>query len=58
MLFANSWLYVRLHGGPVNSSYQRTPLHWAADGDHVDTVRCLVDKGADINVKERDGASE
>ena len=25
-----------------------TPLHFAAGGGHVDTVRYLVDKGADI----------
>ena len=35
----------------VNSPHQETPLHWAAYGGHVETVRCLVDKGADTNIK-------
>ena len=30
----------------------------AANGGHVDTVRCLVEKGAVINIKEKQGASE
>ena len=29
-----------------------TPLYWAAEKGHVDTVRCLVDNRADINIKE------
>ena len=28
-----------------------TPLHLAARAGHVDTVRCLVEQGAYINVK-------
>ena len=35
----------------VNSPHQETPLHWAAYEGHVETVRCLVDKGADTNIK-------
>ena len=34
-----------------NSPHQGTPLHWAADRGNVDTVRCLFDKGAEINIK-------
>ena len=54
-----SWLYaigyLAVQGGPCsicffNSPHQRTPLHRAAEGGHVDIVRCLVDKGADINI--------
>ena len=35
-----------------------TPLHLAAWGGHVDTVRYLIDKGADTNIKEILGVSE
>ena len=41
-----------------NSLHQRAPLHWAAGEDHVDAVRCLVDKGADINIKNGHSVSE
>ena len=34
------------------SSHQMTPLHWAPGTDHVDTVTCLVNKGANINTKD------
>ena len=30
---------------------QKTPLHVAAEGGHTDTVKCLVDGKADMNVK-------
>ena len=32
--------------------HQKTPLHLAAYAGHVDIVRCLVDKGADFNIKD------
>ena len=35
-----------------------TPLHCAAPHGHVDVVRYLVDKGADLNIKDEDGVSE
>jgi len=38
--------------------HQETPLHSAAYRDHVDTVAFLVDKGAEVNIKdEEDGVS-
>ena len=40
------------------SLYQLTALHLAAVAGHVDTVRCLADKGADVNTKECNGVSE
>ena len=35
-----------------------TPLHKAAIRGHVDTVQCLLDKRADIHIKDDDGVSE
>ena len=34
---------------------QRTPLHVAASKGHDYTVECLVEKGANINIKDKDG---
>ena len=55
--------YLVIHDGPcsmlfINSPYQWTPLQFAACEDRVDTVRCLVDKGADLNIKDKFGVSE
>jgi ankyrin repeat protein len=33
----------------------RTPLHWACRGVHLDVVKFLVDKGADVNAEEYGG---
>ena len=41
-----------------NSPYQCTPLHLAAYRGLLDTVRLLVDKGADTTIKNEDGVSE
>ena len=30
----------------------------AADRGHVDTLRCLIDKGADTSIGDRNGVSE
>ena len=36
-----------------------TPLHLAAKAGHVNTVRCLVEQGADINIRGHNcGVSE
>ena len=37
------------------SLHQKVPLHMAAEEGHKDIVECLVDKGADINIKNNDG---
>ena len=37
--------------------YQRTPLHIAARENYERTVECLADKGAGINIKDKDGVS-
>ena len=37
--------------------HQWTPLYMAAEGGHEEMVRFLVDKGADINIKDNNGVS-
>ena len=37
--------------------YQRTPLHIATREGHENTAKCLVKKGADISIKDKDGVS-
>ena len=48
--------YLAIYGAPCStcftSSHQMTPLHWAPGIDHVDTVTCLVDKGANTSTKD------
>ena len=39
----------------IISPTQRTPLHIAAEGGHVNTVKSLVNNRADINIKDNDG---
>ena len=36
---------------------QRTPLHIAVEEDKIDTVECLVNKRADINIEDNGGVS-
>ena len=40
------------------SPHQDTPLHIAARNGHTDTVQCLIDKGAGINIKNSYRVSE
>ena len=42
----------------VASPHQWTPLYCAALEGHVDTVQVLIEKGADINVKNNVGVRE
>jgi len=37
---------------------QKTALHCAAEDGDVDTVKHLVDHGANANIKDLDGVSE
>lgn len=39
------------------SLYQCTPLHVTAHNGHDFTVDCLVMKGADVNIKNKNGVS-
>ena len=39
----------------VTFSYQRTPLHVAASKGRDYTVKCLVKKGADMDIKDNKG---
>ena len=41
----------------VTFSYQQTPLHVAASSGHDYTVECLVMKGANMNIKDKNGVS-
>ena len=34
-----------------------THLHLAVEGNHMKTVKYLIDKGADINIKDDSGVS-
>lgn len=43
--------------GFIYYSNQKTPLHLAAVEGHVDTVKYLVNKGVDINIKDINGVS-
>ena len=42
----------------VTFSYQQTPLHVAARKGRDYTVECLVEKGAEKNIKDKKGVSE
>ena len=41
----------------IVSLHQRTPLHMAAEGGHMDTVKYLVKKQTNINTKDVDEVS-
>ena len=49
--------YLTIHGvfstWFINSFHQITPLHRAANAGHLETVRCLAEKGAVINIKDK-----
>ena len=49
--------------GPISTCFfnffhQATPLHSAAHEGHVDTVKCLADRGADIDIHTNNGVIE
>ena len=52
-------LYIRPTGHSyVLSPHQWSPLHWAADGGHVNVVKFLVEKEANLHSEDDDGVSE
>ena len=51
-----------LHGSHLIISYflsfhQMTPLHLAAESDHIKVVKYLFEQGADINIQDDNGVS-
>ena len=40
------------------SLHQRTPLHIAAKENYERTAECIIDQGADTNIKDNDGVRE
>jgi ankyrin repeat protein len=31
---------------------ERTPLHWACAKEHLEGISCLLEHGADVNIKD------
>ena len=58
--FQNLYMYTNLTGcsNLVPSPNQVTPLHCATIAGKESTVQLLIEKGADINVKDNDGVRE
>ena len=53
------YLPVDIHSGPcyILSPHQWSPLHWAAREGHVNTVKCLVENGAEVNSEDYNGVN-
>jgi ankyrin repeat protein len=46
------------HGATINTTNSPnglSPLHWAVMGDHKEVAKLLMDKGADVNARSREG---
>ena len=41
----------------ILSPHQWSPLHWAAREGHVNTVKCLVENGAEVNNEDYNGVN-
>ena len=57
-VYKANWTLIVDHVIFVLSPHQMSPLHWAADGGHIDTVKCLIEKGAEVNSQDETGVSE
>ena len=53
-VFQANWIF-KVHALSLD---QMSPLHWAADKGHVNTVKCLVEKGGEVNSKDGGGVSK
>ena len=58
VVYKTNWSFIVDHVILVPSHHQMPPLHWAADGGQVHTVKYLIDKGAEVNSKDGAGVSE
>ena len=47
-----------IHVIVVPSPHQMSPLHWAAVEGHTNTVKCLVEEGANLNCQDNAAVSE
>jgi len=43
------------HSVNVVDAVGNTPLHWAASGGHIDTVKLLLKNGVDVNALNKNG---
>ena len=57
-VYYGNWTFIVDHVIFVLSHHQISPLHWAADGGHVNIVMCLIEKGAEVNSQDEFGVSE
>ena len=57
-VYKANWTLIVDHVIFVLSPHQMSPLHWATDGGHIDTVKCLIEKGAEVNSQGGVGVSE
>ena len=56
--FVHVYLGIGVTTFQICFSHQWTPLHLVADNGHLETATLLVGKGADINVRDKDGVCE
>lgn len=47
--------WVRFKDGEPPADEESTPLHFAAEGDFVPVIAALIEKGADVNARNRFG---
>ena len=52
-VYKGNWSFIVDHVIFVLSYHQMSPLHWAAVKGHVNTVKCLIEKG--VNLHSKDG---